>query len=219
MLVATKAFRVGVNLPGIRHVVHVGLPENLSLFAQEFGRAGRDGKPAHAHLLVCEYVDMKRLILWTKKLSDKEKAARMADFAVVFQFWCQIFTGQCLRLFIRSHFDDVRDSALTASPPCTGICCTGCGIRQRQLLETPVHLRQVAQTLQTLELRGLLRSTKSRFSAGCEGNLPERRVESGKQLTLIRGTLTLTKLTGACKIRLKSLLLFSSEEPYVKWFL
>ena len=155
ILVATKAFGVGVNLPGIRHVVHIGLPENLSLFAQEFGRAGRDGEPAHAHLLVCEYVDMKRLIFWTKKLSDKEKAARMTDFAVVFQFWCQIFTGQCLRQFIRSHFDGVHDPRDSGSPASTGICCTGCKVRQRQLLEIPIHLRPVTQAIQTLESRGL----------------------------------------------------------------
>lgn len=77
ILVGTKAFGLGVNLPDIRHIIHIGLPENLSLLVQEFGRAGRDGNQAHAHILICEYLDMKKLNFWTKGLSDREKQARV----------------------------------------------------------------------------------------------------------------------------------------------
>ena len=58
VLVATKAFGMGVNLPNVRHIINVGLTENLSLWMQECGRAGRDGEKAFAHLFVCEYLDM-----------------------------------------------------------------------------------------------------------------------------------------------------------------
>lgn len=39
VLVATKAFGVGVNIPDIRHVIHMGIPQNLSCLVQESGRA------------------------------------------------------------------------------------------------------------------------------------------------------------------------------------
>lgn len=64
IIVATKAFGLGVNIPSIRHVVHVGLPESVSLWMQEFGRAGRDGQQAYAHLFFCEREDLKKVKYW-----------------------------------------------------------------------------------------------------------------------------------------------------------
>lgn len=44
-LVATKAFGLGITILSIRNIVHVGLPESLSLRMQEYGQ-GRDGQQA-----------------------------------------------------------------------------------------------------------------------------------------------------------------------------
>lgn len=170
MLIATKAFGVGVDLPGIRHVIHVGLPDNLSLFTQEFGRAGRDGEPAHAHLLVCEYVDMKRLTFWTKKMSDKEKETRMEDFGVIFQFWCQVFSGQCLRQFIRGFFDGDPMDHTPSNSSLPDNCCTGCDVRKQQPLETPVHLRPVARSMLMLSSRGLIKIYEKQLLSWLRGD-------------------------------------------------
>jgi len=43
VLVATNCFGLGVDIPNIRLVVHYGLPRSLLGYAQECGRAGRDG--------------------------------------------------------------------------------------------------------------------------------------------------------------------------------
>jgi replicative superfamily II helicase len=51
ILCATAAFGMGVDIGGIRTVIHLGLPRTLDAYQQEAGRAGRDGRPALALLL------------------------------------------------------------------------------------------------------------------------------------------------------------------------
>lgn len=51
VLVATKAFGMGVDKPDIRWTVHVGFPSSIEAFAQEAGRAGRDGKQSECFIV------------------------------------------------------------------------------------------------------------------------------------------------------------------------
>lgn len=50
VLFATVAFGMGIDIPNIRHVIHIGVPKTMEEYFQETGRSGRDGDPSIATL-------------------------------------------------------------------------------------------------------------------------------------------------------------------------
>ena len=84
VLVATKAFGVGVNIPHIRYGIHIEIPQNLSCLVQESGRAGRDGHQAHSYVMLCEYQDIKKFKFWTTSSSQEEIKTLHEDYV---QIW------------------------------------------------------------------------------------------------------------------------------------
>ncbi|XRB21454.1 ATP-dependent DNA helicase [Pseudoscourfieldia marina] len=82
VLVATKAFGMGVDKPDVRFVVHWDVPASLDDLFQEAGRAARDGAPAD-HLVLYDEAKLSELANLAAGAKDTEHEARLANLAAV----------------------------------------------------------------------------------------------------------------------------------------
>jgi ATP-dependent DNA helicase RecQ len=68
IVVATKAFGMGVDIPNIRWIIHYIISESIEDYYQEIGRAGRDGEKAIAALLYNDEDIKRREVLLRRQL-------------------------------------------------------------------------------------------------------------------------------------------------------
>ena len=89
IMVATRAFGLGINKKNIHLAIQHGLPSDLSSWVQEFGRAGQDGLPATACIVYSDD-DIQHLCYWLCN-GDKQRNSSIAiDFSKRLNFLMHI---------------------------------------------------------------------------------------------------------------------------------
>jgi len=85
LMVATKAFGMGIDKPNIRMTIHINIPQSIESFVQEAGRAGRDGKISVSVILYNNDL---------LKVSSRPKDLFHLDKDVLMYFHKNAFKGQ-----------------------------------------------------------------------------------------------------------------------------
>ncbi len=126
IIVATKAFGMGIDKADIRNVIHNGVPENVLSWAQEIGRAGRDGKQACATILYCRS-DISHANAWVlNNLRSKERCTRiLRGFSNSWRYAQAHLAGICRRRILLDLFGETETEASSS-----GTCCDVCISRE-----------------------------------------------------------------------------------------
>jgi superfamily II DNA helicase RecQ len=99
---ATNALGLGVDAPTIRVVIHVGLVRRLRDYAQESGRAGRDGQASEAIII--------RATPHDRRGKPVEESAEQAEKkGVEREMWEFLETKQCVRAVLDREMDGRAD--------------------------------------------------------------------------------------------------------------
>ena len=105
VIVATGALGMGVDLSSVKLVLHADIPKSLVDYAQESGRAGRDGEPATSIILLPFGWQALRDSI-SIKLLDRRGTL---EWQAMLHY---LTTKDCRRLALESFLDDVSGGAL-----------------------------------------------------------------------------------------------------------
>ena len=122
MIVATKAFGMGIDKPDIRNVIQYGVPESILSWGQELGRAGRDGELACATILYSK-TDVSHANAWVlNNLSNRDRCKQiLSHFSDAWRYVLAHLAGICRRQLLLDLVGE-KETEMIANGPCCDIC-------------------------------------------------------------------------------------------------
>ena len=146
VIVATVAFGMGIDKANVRFVIHQDLPGSVEAYAQEIGRAGRDGGPSDC-VLFYSWADVKRRDSMIEAIEDPEYRREVAQRT---RTMYRLAAGsECRHRALSAWFDEVIAD-------CGGPCDV-CGdvSAQRLIREGSAHARGVRPVAKESDLGAL----------------------------------------------------------------
>ena len=142
MIVATKAFGMGIDRANVRHIVRNGVPESISSWAQELGRAGRDGLPATATILYSSE-DVQNAKSWIKNHlhNPPVRDGILSEFSTVWRYIYADNAGKYRRRVLLNLFGENETEAKA-----DGVCCDVCELN----ISCSLELAKLLKALETL---------------------------------------------------------------------
>ena len=108
VIVATIAFGMGIDKPDVRFVCHTDMPGSVEAYYQEIGRAGRDGKPALAHMIYgLDDLRMRRLFIEQENSEPDHKRREHKRLDALISY-CE--SPQCRRHALLAYFSEPQHS-------------------------------------------------------------------------------------------------------------
>ena len=146
VIVATVAFGMGIDRPDVRFVIHASLPKGVEQFAQETGRAGRDGLASECVMLYAgaDYYGWRSLTERSAQEAEAagapvdatEQAGALARLGEMYGF---ATSATCRHQFLVEHFGQAWEApserAPDAQPELAG--CGACDVCLRELSTAP----------------------------------------------------------------------------------
>ena len=115
---ATVAFGMGVDIPSIRHIIHIGPPRTIREYFQETGRAGRDGKYSKA-ILYYNNRDIGKNKQW---IQDEIRTFCRSE-------------NQCLRCLLLECLDINKPESFSPGHLCCSVCMKACSCIECSLIQ------------------------------------------------------------------------------------
>lgn len=144
---------MGIDKPDIRNIIRYGVPENICSWAQELGRAGRDGLPANATIFY-SMSNTDHAGAWVKgSLLNQDHCNRiLKDFSLSWKYAMSHLVHKCRRIMLLELFGEGTSDLKQRMEG--HVCCDVCQLEQTGSSDCSQHLKVLHDAINVIGEKG-----------------------------------------------------------------